>query len=44
MNVPRVANAKLDPGIGLTCPSLPYLPFLAPRINTPASAAHPPTE
>ena len=44
MNVPNVANAKFEPGIGLTLPSAVYLPFLAPRIKTPANAAHPPTE
>ena len=43
MNVPKVANARFEPGIGLTLPSLPYLPFLAPKIRTPAKAAHPPT-
>ena len=44
INVPKVANGRLAPGIGIICPSLPYFPFLAPIINAPASAAHPPTE
>jgi hypothetical protein len=43
MNVPKVANVRFEPGIGRTCPFLPYLPFRAPRIRTPARAAHPPT-
>src|SRR3989338_10860273 len=42
-NVPRVAKDKLWPGIGLTLPLL-YLPNRGPSNNTPAKAAHPPTE
>src|SRR6056297_131353 len=43
MNVPRVASARLDPGIGFTRPSL-YLPRRGPSTITPARAAQPPTE
>ena len=43
IKVPKVANGKFEPGIGLTLPSEPYLPFLAPRIIAPVSAAQPPT-
>ncbi len=41
MNVPSVASARLEPGIGTTRPSL-YLPMRGPRISAPASAAKPP--
>src|SRR6056297_1397060 len=44
MNVPSVARARLEPGIGLTLPSLPYLPRRGPSTMAPARAAHPPTE
>src|SRR6056297_1030340 len=43
MNIPSVASARLDPGIGTTRPSL-YLPLRAPRMSAPDSAAQPPTE
>src|SRR6056297_62976 len=41
MNVPSVARARLEPGIGLTRPSL-YLPRRGPSTMAPASAAKPP--
>ena len=44
MKVPRVASGRLAPGMGLTRPSGPYLPFRAPRMIAPVSAAQPPTE
>ncbi len=44
MKVPSVASGRFAPGIGLTLPSLPYLPLRAPRTSAPASAAQPPTE
>src|SRR6056297_290624 len=44
MNVPSVASARFEPGMGLTLPSLPYLPRRGPRTIAPASAAQPPTE
>src|SRR6056297_342659 len=44
MNVPRVASARLEPGIGLTLPSLLYLPRRGPSTMAPARAAQPPTE
>jgi hypothetical protein len=44
MNVPSVASARLEPGIGVTRPSAPYLPLRAPRMIAPVSAAQPPTE
>jgi hypothetical protein len=43
MNVPSVASARFEPGIGLTLPSL-YLPRRGPSTITPARAAQPPTE
>src|SRR6056297_2542518 len=43
MNVPRVASARLEPGIGLTLPSLLYLPRRGPSTMAPARAAQPPT-
>ena len=43
MNVPRVASARFEPGIGLVLPSL-YLPMRGPRTIQPARAAQPPTE
>ena len=44
INVPKVAIAKLEPGIGVTLPSLAYLPIRGPKIMAPIRAAHPPTE
>src|SRR6056297_3262229 len=44
MNVPSVASARLEPGIGMTLPSLLYLPMRGPSTMAPASAAQPPTE
>ena len=44
MKVPRVASGRLAPGIGLTRPPGPYLPFRAPRMMAPVNAAQPPTE
>ena len=42
INVPNVANGKLQPGIALILPSLVYLPLRAPSTNTPANAADAP--
>jgi hypothetical protein len=42
--MPSVASARFEPGIGLTLPSLVYLPIRGPRMIAPASAAQPPTE
>ena len=39
MNVPNVAKGRFAPTIGIEFPSLSYLPFLGPSINTPAIAA-----
>src|SRR6056297_692067 len=44
MNVPNVASARLEPGIGWTLPSLSYLPRRGPSTMAPARAAQPPTE
>src|SRR6056297_964133 len=44
MNVPSVASARFEPGIGFTLPSLPYLPKRGPSTMAPAKAAQPPTE
>ena len=44
INVPKVASARFEPGIGVTLPSLAYLPIRGPKIMAPISAAHPPTE
>src|SRR6056297_4251738 len=44
MNVPSVARARFDPGMGFTLPSLPYLPRRGPSTMAPARAAQPPTE
>ena len=43
MNVPSVASARLEPGIGFVLPSL-YLPIRGPSTMAPAKAAQPPTE
>ena len=43
INVPKVANARFEPGIGFTLPSL-YLPKRGPRMIAPVKAAQPPTE
>src|SRR6266545_3839032 len=42
--VPIVAAVMLCPGIGMTCPSLPYLPMRGPSIAAPTNAAQPPME
>ena len=42
MNVPSVASARLDPGIGTTRPSAAYLPRRGPSAMAPARAAKPP--
>src|SRR6056297_926869 len=39
MNMPSVAIGRLEPGIGFTLPSLPYLPRRGPSTIAPASAA-----
>ena len=44
MNTPRAASGMLCPRIGLTFPSLVYLPSRGPRTMAPARAAQPPTE
>src|SRR5210317_100421 len=39
ISVPSAASGILQPGMALTCPCGPYLPFRAPSSSTPASAA-----
>jgi hypothetical protein len=39
-----VASGMLWPGIGITLPSLAYLPMRGPSSNTATSAPQPPTE
>ena len=39
IKAPRAATGIFDPGIAYTDPSAPYLPFLAPSIETAANAA-----
>ena len=43
MNIPNVASARFDPGIGMVLPSL-YFPIRGPSTIAPAKAAQPPTE
>ena len=42
MKTPRVTTSTLDGGVGLTEPSLRYLPSRGPTTIRPARAAHPP--
>ena len=42
MKTPKDAIGILCPGIALTIPPGPYLPFLAPIVIAPANANHPP--
>ena len=43
IKVPKTAKGKLEP-VNLPLFALEYFPILGPKINTAASAIHPPTE